>query len=522
MRILRRAFAEARRRHLAAAPASRDTLPDLSRRRAIAAGGAVLGGSLTPAWAHAARKLVAPQVAIVGAGLAGLTAAHTLRKAGIHATVLEASSRIGGRCYSERTAFAEGQLAERGGEFIDTVHESLIGLAGELQLELDDVLEAQPPGTEAYTYLDGTAYTVEEATQDFAPLYPLVQSQAERLGNSYGYGGSSVYARKLDRTSAGDWIAKHVPGGRASRLGRLMANAFTEEMAAEVDLLSAITVVVTLAGSPREEFAAYAGSDQRFHVRGGNDQLASHMAGLLQGPIETGARLLALQRAQDGRCLVTVQRDGAIRTHTFDRVVVAIPFTLLREVDFARAGFRALKARAIRELPMGTSTKLQLQFDERVWNRLQGNGEVRLEGSFHSTWEVSRAQPGTAGVLNCWSGGRLAVAAAEGSREDAARRALRDLELPFPGISSNWNGRVIRDAWHANPWSRGSYAYYPPGWYTTLYGIESEREGNWFFAGEHTSYEWQGFLNGAVESGLRAAGEVLASVGMKLPRRSAA
>lgn len=526
MRLLKRVVAQARRRHVESLPASSSPRPDPSRRRVLSGGLAMTGAAtlavMTPAWARAARKTPAPRVAVIGAGLAGLTVAHTLRKAGIHATILEGSSRIGGRCYSERAAFADGQVAERGGEFIDTVHESLIGLAHELGLELDDVVEAQPPGSEAYTYLDGVAYSLEEATRDFGPVYPVVQAQAQRLGDDYGYARSSAFARKLDRMTAAEWIGRHVPGGLESRLGRLLANAFTEEMAVEVTRQSAITLVVTLAGSPRDQFAAYAGSDQRFHIRGGNDQLALRMAGALQGPIENDARLLALRRAKDGRCEVTVEGGAGVRTLTFDRVVIAIPFATLRDVDFARAGFRPLKARAIRELPMGTSTKLQLQFDERTWNRLQGNGEVRLEGSFHSTWEVSRAQPGAAGLLNCWSGGQLAIAAAEGSREDAARRALRDLELPFPGITAHWNGRVIRDAWHGNPWSKGSYAYYPPGWYTSLYGIESEREGRWFFAGEHTSYEWQGFMNGAVESGLRAAGEVLASLGMRLPQRRAA
>lgn len=499
-----------------AAARSAPTTPRVSRRHFLAAGGALSLG-IANGRAHAAsrRQRQQPGVAIVGAGLDGLAAAHVLRKAGLHATVIEGNTRIGGRCWSERGAFADGQVAERGGEFIDTAHETLIGLVRELHLELDDVLEATPAGTDTYTILDGTRYTVNEATRDYEALFPVVQRQARALGDAYGYSGSNRMARTLDAISMAQWIDKYVPGGRTSRFGRLLANAFTEEFAVEVSQLSAVSIVLTLAPSPRDTFAAYAGSDQRYHVRGGNDQVAHRMAGLLQAPLDTGKTLVSAQRLADGRCKLILQRDLAIEEAVFDRVIIAIPFATLGQVDLAKSGFRPLKRKAIHALPMGASTKLQLQFDRRHWNALGNNGEVRLEGSFHSTWDVTRGQPGTPGILNCWSGGRVAVAAGERSKEDRAELALDDLESAWPGIREQWNGRVIRNAWHTNVWSGGSYVYYPPGYMTTLLGIEAEREGNYFFAGEHTSRDWQGFLNGAVESGMRAAREVLVSVGMR-------
>ncbi len=492
--------------------------PATSRRRFLAS--SVLAGSamsLAPVSevVRAATRRSTPRVAVVGAGLAGLAAAHTLRKAGIHATVFEGNTRIGGRCFSEREAFTDGQVAERGGEFIDSVHGELIGLVRELHLPLDDVLEAMPAGTNAYTVLDGTTYTVADATRDYEGLFPLVQAQAKALGDGYGYAGSNATARKLDAMSMGQWIERFVPGGRSSRFGRLLANAFAEEFAVEVERLSAVSLVLSLAPSPRESFAAYAASDQRYHVRGGNDQVVHRMAGLLQGPLETGTALIAAQRLPDKRCKLIFQRDLTITEAVFDRVVIAIPFATLGQVDLAKSGFRQLKRKAIHELPMGASTKLQLQFDERYWNARGNNGEVRIEGSFHSTWEVTRGQPGAAGILNCWTGGTLAVRAGERSKEEQAEIALDDLERVWPGIREKWNGRVIRNAWRTNPWSGGSYVYYPPGYMTTLLGIEAEREGNYFFAGEHTSGEWQGFLNGAVESGMRAAHEVLASLGVR-------
>lgn len=489
--------------------------PDPGRRsfmaQGTALGGAVLAGSaLLPGLA--AGVATGARVAIVGGGLAGLAAGYALRKAGIETTLFEAADRLGGRCFSERKAFAEGQVAERGGEFIDTPHTAIIALAKELGLELDDVLAAEGTANHSINWLDGAEYTDAEATRDFQPVYPVVQAQARALGDHYGYAASNKAAKQLDAMSIADWIEKHVPGGLRSKLGRLLNNAYAEEYAVETDRLSAITLVSTLKESPRDDFGAYTASDQRYHVRGGNDQIVARLAAAQQGSIAMGAKLTALERLGGGRYRVTTDTDGTASSADFDRVILALPFTLLREVDLSGAGFRPLKLRAIRELPMGRSSKLQLQFSERLWRDHECNGMVTVEGSFHSSWEVSRAQPGKAGVLNFWSGGNVAAAVGSLQDQDAAGAALRDIEPLWRGMTARWNGRVIVNVWDRSPWSRGSYAYYPPGYMTSIYGIEPEPEGNCFFAGEHTSMQWQGFLNGAVESGLRAAAEVVQSL----------
>jgi monoamine oxidase len=494
---------------------SRRSGADRGRRRLIAGSGGAALALTTPLRTSAAARRGAPRIAIIGAGLAGLAAAHALRRAGHDPEVFEASERLGGRCFSERAAFAEGQIAERGGEFLDTAHTEILALAKALGLAVDDVLADQPEGSEGWALLDGARYTGDAATRDFQAVFPIVQKQARALGDHYGYADSNATARTLDAMSVSDWIAQHVPGGTGSLFGRLVANAFEEEYAIEAARLSAISLVVALSASPRDSFQPYAGSDQRFHIRGGNDALVARLAASLLRPVEPGMPLVALARRHDGRYDVTLRRGSGTLTDRFDRVVLALPFSNLRDVDLSRAGFRPRKLRAIRELPMGASTKLQLQFHERLWRAARNNGEVRLDGSFHGTWEVSRAQAGRAGILNFWSGGDRAVAAGKDTPEAQAARALADLEAALPGITRAWNGRVIRNTWDAGSGPRGSYAYYPPGYMTTLLGIEGEPEGACHFAGEHTSLEWQGYLNGAVESGQRAAREVLRAVGRR-------
>ena len=491
--------------------------PSRRARRVFLQRSAALGLSGVTGWspiAHAQAER--SKVIIIGAGLAGLCAARTLRKAGIEAQVYEGSPRVGGRCWTEYQAFDAGQMAERGGELIDTTHETVRALALELGLTLDDLLEAEAKGSQSLAFFDGAPYTVSDVDRDFRQLVPRLVADSKIIGEDIPtYLQSTAAQRALDRMSAAQWIESRVAGGLRSRFGRLLANAYTEELGGDPDEISAITVVTLLAGSPSDRFSPYEESDQRFHIREGNDQLATRMARDLDGQIETRSRLVALARREDGRYQVTLLRDAHERIEIADRVIVAIPFALLRVVELAHAGFRARKMRSIGELGMGRNTKLQLQFVERFWQRANGNGEVRVDGVFQTTWEVTRAQRGTPGILNFFSGGTAAQQAGNGYADEQARNALRELEPAMPGAASLWNGRVTRNAWDRYPWSLGSYALIRPGQYTAFYGIEGEREGNVFFAGEHTSIESQGYLNGAVESGQRAAGEVLASLGAR-------
>jgi monoamine oxidase len=498
-----------------------DVVPSPSRRRFLANAGALAAAAALPRWTPVAAATQA-RVVIVGAGLAGLSAAYTLAKSGVRATVYEGSPRLGGRCWTDRESFAGGQVAERGGELIDTTHEEIRALCAELSLPLDDLIEAERKGSEPLFFFDGAAYTTADVDRDFAAVRPRLAEDAKALGDDLPtYDKHTPAQRTLDRMSAAEWIDSRVPGGRGSRLGQLLVNAYGEELGADPEEISAITVVSLLAGSPADRFSPYEESDQRYHVRGGNDQIVTKLAERAGGDIKTHSRLVALSRRGDGRYRVVIMRDADTREEVADRVVLALPFTLLRLVDLRDAGFGPRKMRSINELGMGRNTKLQLQFADRFWLNGPGNGEYRLRGSFQTTWEVTRAQPGAAGILNLFSGGSAAVAAGLTAIDAQAASSLAELARHAPAAQGTWNRRVIRNAWDRNPWSLGSYALVRPGQYTSFYGVEAEPRGHVYFAGEHTSMESQGYLNGGVESGMRAAGEVLASLGATRMKKSA-
>ena len=453
------------------------------------------------------------RIAVVGAGLAGLTAARELRKAGLNPDVYEGSTRIGGRCYSARGVFADGQVAEHGGEFIDTDHQEIQDLAKELGLTLDDVLKATPPNTRSLYVFNGKPYDLADATRDWQPLYPVLKAQNAAIGE-FSYLGANAEARRFDAMTISQWVTAYVPGGRAGQLGQLIETAFSEENGADPDQQSALNVVPVLAVDKRHRFNLYnTESDQRFHVRDGNDQIPALLAKSLSDNIRTGTPLVAVATLPDGRVRLSFKRDSGIGDVVYDRVILTIPFSVMRvAVDYKQAGFRPLKSQAIATLPMGASTKFQLQFMRRAWTDVGCNGEMRVPSqTFQTTWEVSRAQPGTRGVLNFFSGGTRAINAGKTDSVALASAVMSNAAPITPGLSDIWTGLMIKDAWKNNPWSLGSYSYYQPGYQTTVLGIEREREGNCFFAGEHTADQCA-FLNSGVQSGMRAAGEVVASL----------
>jgi monoamine oxidase len=367
-------------------------------RRALAIGAA---SALPWRFERAFAATPAARVVIVGGGLAGLAAAHALALAGVRARVFEASPRVGGRCWTERRVFDDGQIAERGGELIDTSHDAIRLLAAAFALPLDDLLDVEPQGSEPAWLFDGTPYPLAVATADLAQMLTRLDVDARCLDPDLPtFRRHTPAQRALDQLSAADWIATRVDGGLSSRFGRLLANAYREELGGDLAEISAVSVVALLMATPHDRFSPYEESDQRYHIRGGNDQLARMLAERVEGQIETGTRLTVLSRIDRGRVRLTFARDQATPEEIADRVILALPFSLLKEVDLERSSFRPRKLLAVRELGMGRNTKLQLQFRERIWQRANGNGETRLEGSYLTGWDVTRAQPGNAGILN--------------------------------------------------------------------------------------------------------------------------
>jgi monoamine oxidase len=222
---------------------------------------------------------------------------------------------------------------------------------------------------------------------------------------------------------------------------------------------------------------------------------------------------VALRRIPGGTYTLTFQVSDQFTDVPADHVVLALPFSILKDsVDLTQAGFSELKMIAIQELAMGSNSKLNLQFTARHWAALRCNGETYSDRGYQATWDVTRAQPGTAGILVNYTGGQIADTFATGTPEEHAAEFLVQIEPVLPGLSSQWNGLATVDWWAGNPYSLGSYSYWRVGQYTRFAGVEREPQEGVHFCGEHTSIDAQGYLEGAVETGERAANEIISAL----------
>jgi monoamine oxidase len=493
---------------------------EVSRRDAVrtagllAAGGVVAAAATRPAPARAAE----PDVAVVGAGLAGLRAAHWLWKVkGIPSTVHEGSTRLGGRCWTLRDHFP-GYVVEHGGALINTDHTAVRNLARSLGLTLDTVHGGSYAGWVDKYWVDGANYPYDAANADWGQVWLAVKNALKAAPYPQTYDSWTPAGRALDDLTVDQWLAANVPGGLGSRFAKLMQSNAVAEYGLDPAQQSALNFIYLLGWNGQNSLSPINGGDEKYSVRGGNDQLVSRMvAELPPGAVQTGHRLTAVRALADGRVRLAFATGGADLEVTARRVVLALPFTMLRDVDLSQAGLRPVTRQAVAELGLGANAKLHLGVRRRPWVEQGYGGAVytNVEG-FQCGWDDTADQPLPGGVLNLFPGGSQVSSGWTGPAfgvptTTQVQSYLAQVEPIFPGTTAAYTGVAYRDFWHANPWSRGAYTAQRPGQYTRVFGAGSTPEGSIHFAGEHTSTEFYGFLNGAVESGERAAKAVALS-----------
>jgi monoamine oxidase len=478
---------------------------------ATVAGATLLGRLAGPA--RAASGLPSgTRIVVVGAGLAGLTCAYRLQQAGYAAQIYEASGRIGGRCYTGRGEFADGQIYEHGGELIDNGHIDMKHLVQELGFNLDNLYSAETNGTEQLGYFFGQPYTFAQMTDDLKVIWQQIHSDISAASYPTLYNSYTTRGQQLDQMTLYQWIENYVPGGHRSPLGQLLDVAYNIEYGAESTVQSSLNMLYLLGYVGPGQFRTFGKSNEKYHVQGGNDQIPTTLAAKLGSQITTNTPLTAIKLNKDGSYTLSFANGSGSFTRVADRVVLALPFSILRGVDFSKAGFNQVKTWAINELGMGTNSKVHVQFNSRFWRDQGCTGETYADTGYQNTWEVSRAQPGNSGILVWYTGGNSGVAVGSGTvQSQVQQNFLPWIEPVLPGATAQWNGKATRDYWTGYQWTKGSYSYWKAGQYTRFSGAEKEASGNCHFCGEHTSQDFQGYLQGGVETGQRAASEVLAS-----------
>lgn len=508
----------------------------LTRRDFLKVGGAAVGAAALsgPAAAFAATtKANARQgrIAIIGAGIAGLNAALTLNDAGITSTVYEASGRVGGRMHSDTTSWLNGQTSEDCGELIDSKHKTILGLANRFNIPTVDLLGAEPNHSTETDFFFGRYYTAAQANADFNAVWNAVKKDLSTAPFPTQYNHFTQAGFDLDHLSIYDWIETRVPGGHGSNMGQLLDVAYNIEYGNVTTEQSSLNLIYLLAFQPVPgNFRIFGASNERYHMVGGNERLPRAIAAALPaGTVQLNTALTGIVRNSDNTYTLSLKSAGVTATKVFERVIMAIPFSVLRtilgsDVAYRAAGFDSLKQTAITQLGYGKNAKLQLQFNTRLWNQSGpwgiGTGTSYSDTGYQNTWDVTRAQDGTTGILVDYTGGGVPLASFIGDPEDPkvaakyAKTFLSQLEPVFPGITRQWNGRATLDVPLVDPFLLGSYSYWKVGQYTQFSGYEGARQpdpvtGKCHFAGEHCSNSFQGFMEGGAAEGARAAGEIL-------------
>lgn len=503
----------------------------LTRRRflrdsSLATAGLLLGAgcsSSTPEQPAATRPVTGAntRIVIVGGGMAGLNTAYKLQKAGLTAKIFEGADRTGGRMFTATNLMAEGITTELGGEFIDSTHEEMLALMDEFGLERLDTQSPEHGSLAPETYfINGRHYTQAQAARAFAPLAAKILADYDALGDvDYANEGGGT---KFDRMSVAQYFDLI---GATGWLRELLDVAYVTEYGMDAGDQSALNFIFLIGSGDLEDtstLSLFGESDERYKVKGGNQRVVDELAKRLDPQIHRRHRLEAIRSRGNGYTLTFQTGSGSVDEEA-DIAVLAIPFTLLREVRMD-VELPDLKKKAIQELGYGANAKVFVGFNTRPWQARGYSGTVYSDEMFQLAWDSSFMQPGKAGALTLYSGGKLALAAGDGSAEAAAERLMRGIERAFPGTTAARNGKVSRFHWPTFPWTKAAYACYKPGQWTTIAGAEGLPVGNLFFAGEHCSYDFQGYMNGAAQSGADTAKAVMskvsgsASVLRQLPR----
>jgi monoamine oxidase len=425
-------------------------------------------------------------VIVVGAGLAGLSAARDLSRRGARVTLIEARDRIGGRVWTIRDGF-DGRHAEAGADLIEQSQEDVLGLARELSLRPVRILRRgfgfygpTPTGRIGRQALDARA---DELLRPFAAFIRDYHLSERRWD-------SGVAEHLAGRSAAGLLAAADAPAWVRARL-RGLRGLFL----ADPDELSALAVIDFFAetGTP--------GREPMYRLASGNDSLAHALARALASPpiLRTALRRVRQTRRS---VVATVEGPSGRDEIEADVAILAVPATTARDVVF-EPELPDAQQDAMRTLRYGAATRLLLQFDRRFWTSAGRSCAFGTDGPLGAVWDGNEQQRGGAAILSLLAGG------------GASRELQALVRAGVAGIVPRlrWLGRPSRllrsqmVVWDDDPWVRGGYAYFHVGCRATSRDWLARPAGRVLFAGEQTSVRWQGYMNGAVQSGLRAAAE---------------
>ena len=506
------------------ASGSRDTTTgaDFTRRRLI--GGAALGIAaaavpLDTAAAGADRGTEAARrqrgsarhadVVVVGAGLAGLTAARNLARAGKSVLVIEAQSRVGGRVLNQ--PIGGGRVTDGGAAFVGPTQDRILALARQLRV---GTYKTYNTGKNVY-YRNGTRQT-------YSGLVPPDPTGAADVARALVHLDQMAAHVPVDAPwsapQAADWDAQTLQTWADSNLmtesGRFLLDVAIEPLLGTA--LPELSLLFTLwyaacAGNERtpgtfDRLFTTGGGAQDSHFRGGAALIPERMAAHLGKRVILGAPVRRI--VQTGR-LVGVESDRISLKAT--RVIVAVPPVLAHQIEY-EPQLPPAREQLAQRMPMGVLLKISAVYHKPFWREQGLTGQaVSDTGPGRTTFDTSPPD-GSTGVLLAFVGADDARAWQGRPAGDLYQAVLRSFARYFGDQALSPIGSAIMP-WPLDPWARGAPTAFTPPAALTRYGSALTKPvGKIHWAGSETATYWRGYMDGAVRSGERAATEVLARI----------
>ncbi len=450
------------------------------------------------------RRASGKRIIIIGAGLAGLSAAYELTQAGHDVTILESRTRPGGRVYTLRDPFAEGIFAEAGATRIPNHHHFTLKYVKLFGLALDLF---EPGNLRSVYHVRGKRI---EVTPGKKIEWPYNLTPEER---ALGLNGIRQKIIGSMLSEVGDVIDPKWP---SSELLKKYDNMNRSDFWRSRGASSEAIVLLSLGGiDDRVETwstlfmlrnqALNRGRKEYYKIRGGNDLLPKAFAIRLSEKIQYNAQAVRIEQNTE-QVRVIFNRSGEHHTLTADYLICALPFTVQRNIE-ASPAFSIEKQRAIEQLSYLSGSKIFLQSKKRFWLEDGFSGFATTDRPIREVWDITHNQPGRRGILQAFPISLHSRQVTEMTENERIKFALAEVEMIYPGIRQHFEGGATK-CWDEDPWARGVSSYYKPGEFSSLLPHVARPEGRIYFAGEHTSVWIDGWMQGALESGNRVAREV--------------